>query len=322
MKALVCKAYGPIDDLRVEDVPTPVPGPGEVLIEVKLAGLSFPEALTVQGKYQVKPPLPFIPGSEIAGVVKSVGPEVSGFAPGDRVFGRTPGGFAEAAVAKADALYRIPAALGFEAGMGMMNYVTSLLALRERGQLQAGETLLVLGASGGVGVTAIELGKLMGARVIACASTAEKLETCRRCGADDLVNYDQEDFRAAIKRLTGDRGVDVVYDAVGDRYAEPAVRGMAWGGRYLVIGFAAGDVPKIPLNLPLLKGCSIMGVYTGGAMQRDRGLQKRLVAEVLAWIAAGKLKPLVTTRYPLARAVDGLRELLERRVQGKAVIEF
>lgn len=324
MKALVCRTYGPIDNLRVEEVPAPAPGKGELLVAVKMVGLSFPEALMVQGKYQVKPELPFIPGSEIAGVVKAVGPGVAGFAVGDRVFGRAPnrGGFADEAVVAADSSWKIPEGQGWECGMGIMNYATSLLALRDRGDLKAGETLLVLGASGGVGVTAIELGKMMGARVIACASTPEKLEVCRKYGADELVNYETEDLRAAIKRLTSDRGVDVVYDAVGDRFADPAVRGMAWGGRYLVIGFAAGDVPKIPLNLPLLKGCSIVGVFTGGAMQRDPALQRKLVDELMEMIAAGKLKPLVTARYPLERAVDGLRDLLERRVVGKAVIEF
>ena len=324
MKALVCSTYGPIEGLRVEEVPAPAPGPGEVLLAVKLAGISFPEALMVQGKYQVKPPLPFIPGSEIAGVVSALGEGVTRFKVGERVFGRSHGngGFAEQALAEERALWRIPDELGSEAGMGMLNYATSLLALRERAALKSGKTLLVLGASGGVGITAVEIGKMMGARVIACASTAEKLETCRRYGADELVNYEQEDLRAAIKRLTGDRGVDVVYDAVGDRFAEPAVRGMAWNGRYLVIGFAAGEVPKIALNLPLLKGCSIVGVYTGGAMQRDPQLARRLGDQLLGWIAAGKLKPLVTSRYPLERAVDALRDLLERRVQGKAVIEF
>jgi NADPH2:quinone reductase len=323
MKALVCRTYGPVENMNVEEVPAPVPGRGEVLLTVKLAGISFPEALTVQGKYQVKPPLPFIPGSEIAGIVKALGEGVTGLKVGERVFGRSAGGgFAEEAVASEKALWRIPGKLGFEAGMGMLNYATSLLALRERAELKPGETLLVLGASGGVGITAVELGKLMGARVIACASSAEKLETCRRYGADELVNYEQEDLRAAIKRLTGDKGVDVVYDAVGDRFAEPAVRGMAWNGRYLVIGFAAGEVPKIPLNLPLLKGCSIVGVYAGGAMQRDPTLSRRLGDELLEWIAAGKLKPLVTSRYPLERAVDGFRDLIERRVQGKVAIEF
>jgi NADPH:quinone reductase len=323
MKALVCKSFGPVENMNVEAVPAPVAGRGEVLLSVKLAGISFPEALTVQGKYQVKPPLPFIPGSEIAGIVKALGEGATQFKVGDRVFGRAGGGgFAEEAAVSENALWRIPEGLGFEAGMGMLNYATSLLALRERGELKRGETLLVLGASGGVGITAVELGKLMGARVIACASSAEKLETCRRYGADELVNYEQEDLRAAIKRLTGDKGVDVVYDAVGDRFAEPAVRGMAWNGRYLVIGFAAGEVPKIPLNLPLLKGCSIIGVYTGGAMQRDPGFARRIGDELLEWIAAGKLKPLVTSRYPLERAVDGFRDLIERRVQGKAAIEF
>lgn len=321
MRAVLCKQWGPPEMLVVEDLPSPQPGPNEVLISVKACGLSFADGLQVQGKYQVKPELPFSPGGDVAGIIKAVGANIKDFKPGDTVFGRGKQGCAEEVLADTSRLYHLPKGMEFKVGAGFSNaYGTSLYALRDRGQLKPGETLLVLGASGAVGLAAIELGKMMGARVIACASTQEKLDTCKRMGADDTVNYEKENLRDAIKRLTNDKGVDVVLDPVGDKYAEPAVRGLAWGGRYLVIGFAAGEIPKIPLNLPLLKGASIVGVWVGAFSKNYPEKAQRMIQELTDLIAAGKLKPYISATYPLERTADALRDIMSRKVQGKVVV--
>ncbi|MCX7152074.1 MAG: NADPH:quinone oxidoreductase family protein [Proteobacteria bacterium] len=322
MKAVLCKQYGPPENLVVENVPSPQPGKGQVVVSVRACGVNFPDTLIIQGKYQFKPDLPFSPGSEMAGLVKQVGEGVSGVKPGDAVSAGTLwGAYAEEVVVNADRLAPLPDGMDFNVAAGItVTYGTTYHALKDRANLKPGETLLVLGAAGGVGLAAVELGKLMGARVIAAASTDEKLATCKRFGADALINYSKDDLREAIKTLTAGRGVDVVYDPVGGHYAEPAVRGMAWGGRYLVVGFAAGEIPRIPLNLTLLKGCAIVGVFWGEFARRDPQAHRNNMTEIYGWVIAGRLKPLVSATYPLARAADALIDLLARKVQGKAIL--
>jgi NADPH2:quinone reductase len=322
MKAVLCKQYGPPESLVVEDVPAPRAGPGQIVVAVAAAGVNFPDVLIIQGKYQLKPELPFAPGSELAGTVKEVGAGVTGFSVGDKVFAQTMwGAFAEEVAVDAAKTIRLPrdADLRAAAGFGL-TYGTSYHALKDRAQLQPGESLLVLGAAGGVGLAAVELGAKMGARVIAAASTDAKLETCKRYGASALINYEREDLREAIKRLTGGNGVDVVYDPVGDKYAEPAVRGLAWKGRYLVIGFAAGQIPKIPLNLPLLKGASIVGVFWGDFTRREPQANEANVRTLVDWLTAGQLKPFVSATYTLTRVPAALTDMANRKVQGKVLI--
>jgi NADPH2:quinone reductase len=320
MKAVLCKDWGPPDALVVEDIPSPKPGKGQVLVSVKASGVNFPDVLLIQNKYQFKPELPFSPGSEIAGVVKQVGEGVHGFMPGDRVMAHIrSGGYAEETVVDEALLAPVPAGLDFTvaASFGLV-YATAYHALKDRAGIRAGETLLVLGAAGGVGLAAVELGKLFGARVIACASSEEKLETCKRFGAEVAINYEREDLREALKNLG--RAVDIVLDPVGGKYSEPAVRAMAWKGRYLVVGFASGEIPKIPLNLTLLKGCSIVGVFWGEFARRERDLNAANLKELTAWLRAGKIKPLVSASYRLERAADALNDMVNRKVQGKVVL--
>jgi len=322
MKAVLCKQLGLPDSLVVEDVPSPKAGKGQVVVSVKAAGVNFPDTLLIQGKYQFKPELPFSPGSECAGVIKEAGEGVTGLKPGDAVIAFSSyGGFAEEVAVRASDCIPIPKAVDFKIAAGFtLAYGTSHHALKDRAQLKAGETLVVLGAAGGVGSAAIEIGKLMGARVIACASSDDKLEACRKLGADEVINYDREDLRERIKALTSDNGADVIYDPVGGKYTEPALRSMAWKGRYLVIGFAAGDIPKIPLNLALLKGFSIVGVFWGSFARKEPKASAANLAELMTWLAAGKLKPLIGATYPLARAADALNDLMNRKVKGKAVL--
>jgi NADPH:quinone reductase len=323
MKALLCKAWGGPDTLVLEELPSPRPAAGEVVIDVKAAGVNFPDVLIIQNKYQLKPPLPFAPGAELAGVIKEVGADVTGFKPGDRVIAMTMyGAFAEECIARVDQLIRMPAGLDFATAAAFtLTYGTSWHALKDRGQLRAGETLLVLGAAGGVGLAAIEIGKVLGARVIAAASSPEKLAVCRAHGADETIDYAAEDMRARIKSIAGDKGVDVVYDPVGGQYAEPAVRSTAWRGRYLVVGFANGEIPRIPLNLLLLKGCSLVGVYWGDWTRREPEAAAAGMEELLGWLAASKLKPHLAGRYPLARAAEAIASLASRKVAGKLVVE-
>ena len=322
MKAVLCTHFGTPDDLELADIPEPKPGPGEAVIDVKAAALNFFDLLIIAGKYQHKPPFPFSPAAEFAGIVESVGAGVCDFAPGDRVIGWTGWGAAREKIAAGAAhLVKLPQNLDFERGAGLtVTYATTLYGLRERGELKAGETLVVLGASGGVGLAAIEIGKIMGARVIACASSDEKLAFAKAHGADETVNYASEDLRDALKRLGGARGIDVVYDPVGGRYAEPALRSLGWEGRYLVVGFAAGDIPKIPLNLVLLKSCDIRGVLWGAWTMRDPKGQAALMKEIAAWCAEGKLSAYVHAAYPLSETAAALKAIAERKVMGKIVL--
>jgi len=322
LKALLCKQFGPPESLVLEDVPSPKAGAGEVVISVKAASVNFPDVLIIQNKYQVKPPLPFSPGSELAGVVKEVGAGVHNVKPGDKVIAVTTfGAFAEEVKTESGRLLPMPAGMSFEAAASfVLTYGTTDHALRDRAQLKAGESLLVLGAAGGVGVAAIEVGKALGARVIACASSEEKLEVCRQHGADETINYAAEDLRERIKVLTGGKGVDVIYDAVGGPYTEPAFRSIAWRGRHLVIGFAAGDIPKLPLNLPLLKGASVVGVYWGDYARREPQAFAESARQLTRWYLDGKLKPHVSARFPLERAADAMNLLASRKAKGKVVV--
>ncbi len=322
MRAVTCKAYGPPESLVVEDRPPRAVGPGQVRVAVHACGVNFPDTLIIQGTYQFKPELPFSPGGEVAGVVEALGEGVTGCAVGDRVIAtHTWGGYAEEMVTEAARLIPMPPDMDFNTAAAFtLTYGTSHHALKDRAQIQPGETLLVLGAAGGVGLAAVELGKAMGARVIAAASSDEKLALCVAHGADEAINYSRDDLRARIKALTDGRGVDVVYDPVGGDFSEPALRSMAWNGRFLVVGFAAGRIPSVPLNLPLLKGCSIVGVFWGAFTRHSPQRNAANLQELMAWFAEGKLKPHVSAVYPLARAADALNDLIHRRVQGKAVL--
>ncbi len=322
MKAVLCKAFGPPESLAIEEVEPLKPGKGQVVISVKACGVNFPDTLIIQGKYQSKPPFPFIPGSEVAGIVKEPGEGVDTFKVGRRVMAFIGmGGFAEEVVADASHIIPMPHTMDFAtASAFMLTYGTSHHALKDRAQLKPGETLLVLGAAGGVGLAAVEIGKVMGARVIAAASSNEKLEVCKQHGADEVINYSTEDLRDRIKQLTGGKGVDVAFDPIGGDYSEPVLRSMAWGGRFLVIGFASGDIPRIPLNLPLLKVYSIVGVFWGSFMERDPKHGQENIRELIAWITEGKLKPHVSATYPLEHVADALNDLMERKVTGKAVL--
>jgi NADPH2:quinone reductase len=322
MKAVLCKQYGPPSELVVEDVPSLRAGEGQVVIEVHACGVNFPDTLIIEGKYQFKPDLPFSPGGEVSGIVKEVGPGVTRLQAGDRVIAATTwGGYAQEVVAQAERVIPMPEGLDFETAAGfLLTYGTSHHALKDRAELKAGETVLVLGAAGGVGLAAIDIAKLMGARVIAAASSDEKLRVCREHGADDTINYTREDLRERIKALTDGRGVDVVYDPVGGALSEPALRGMAWRGRFLVVGFAAGGIPSLPLNLPLLKGCAIVGVFYGGFMRNEPARNEENQRELVAWIRQGKLRPHIYAVYPLERAAEAMNDLTSRKVTGKVVL--
>jgi len=322
MKAVLCKAFGPPESLVIEDIEPLRPGKGQVVISVKACGVNFPDTLIIQGKYQSRPPFPFIPGSEVAGIVKEVGEGVDTVNVGDRVIAFTGvGGFAEEVIADAPRLIPMPRNMDFiTASAFVLTYGTSHHALKDRAQLKPGETLLVLGAAGGVGLAAVEIGKVMGAHVIAAASSDEKLEICKQHGADEVINYASEDLKERIKQLTGGKGVDVAFDPVGGDYSEPVLRSMAWGGRFLVIGFAAGDIPRIPLNLPLLKVYSIVGVFWGSFMERDPKHGQENLMELISLLAEGKLKPHVSATYPLEHVAEALNDLMERKVTGKAVL--
>lgn len=323
MRAIVCREFGPPEKLVLEQRPEPKPGPGELVIEARAATVTFPDALMIEDKYQFKAPLPFVPGGEAAGIVAEIGPGVTGFVLGERVIGNTllVGGFAEKVLVRASATRKLASAMGYAEATGIgYAYGTGYYGLHHRGALKAGETLLVLGAAGNVGLAAVELGKLLGARVIAAASSAEKLSVCRDRGADEGIDYSREDLKTRTKELTGGKGVDVIYDCVGGDYAEAALRSIAWEGRYLVIGFTAG-IPKLPLNLTLLKGCQVIGVFYGAMVQRDPALREQIDRELDRLAAAGKLNPYVSERYALADAPKALRALLDRKVTGKVVVE-
>jgi len=322
VKAVLCKDYGPPESLVVEDVDDPVAADRQVVVDVKACAVNFPDVLIIQNLYQFQPPLPFSPGAEIAGVVSAIGAAVDGVQVGDRIFASTGwGGLAERIAVDAGALVPIPDGIDYAAASSFLYaYGTSHYALKDRGHLHPGETLVVLGAAGGVGLAAVELGALMGANVIAAASSDDKLELCRAYGASQTINYATEDLKLRIRELTGGVGADVVYDPVGGPYSEPALRSTAWDGRFLVIGFAAGDIPAIPLNLTLLKGCQIVGVFWGAFVGRDPEQHRRNVEELVDWWRTGRLRPHVSATYPLERAGEAIRELADRKAKGKVVV--
>jgi NADPH2:quinone reductase len=322
MKAVLCKAWGPPDSLVVEEVPSPRPGPGQIVIAVKACGVNFPDALIVQGKYQIRPELPFSPGGEVSGLVKEVGEGVRKLRAGDPVIAFAGhGGYAEEICVDASRVVPMPPGISFAvAASFVITYATSHHALKDVARLQAGETLLVLGAAGGTGLAAVELGHLAGARVIAAASADDKLELCTRYGAQTVINYEKQDLREALRSLTDGRGVDVVYDPVGGKHAEAALRSTAWRGRYLVIGFAAGDIPKFPLNQVLLMERQVLGVYWGETTRRDPEGNRANLTQLAGWLVEGRVKPHISATYPLERAVDALGDLIARKVQGKVVL--
>ncbi|HDS1696865.1 MULTISPECIES: NADPH:quinone oxidoreductase family protein [Pseudomonas] len=322
MKAVLCKTLGPARNLVLEEVASPLPKKNEILLDVQAAGVNFPDTLIIEGKYQFQPPLPFSPGGEAAGVVAAIGEKAGAFQVGDRVMALTGwGAFAEQVAVPFYNVLPIPASMDFTTAAAFgMTYGTSMHALRQRGQLQAGETLLVLGASGGVGLAAVEIGKAMGARVIAAASSAEKLAVAKAAGADELIDYSQANLREEIKRLTGGQGVDVIYDPVGGELFEQAVRGLAWNGRLLVVGFASGSIPQLAANLVLLKGAAVLGVFWGAFAQRQPEDNAANFRQLFAWHAEGKLKPLVSQTYPLAEAGAAIEKLGQRQAVGKLVV--
>ena len=325
MKAVVCREHGLPDRLDlVDDWPSPEMGDNDVRIRVKAAGLNFPDVLIIQGKYQFQPELPFIPGGECAGVVEEVGAAVTRWKVGDEVIhSGGSGSFCEEIVANELAVLPKPPALSFEAAAGItITYLTSYHALVQRANIQPGETLLVLGAAGGVGSTAVELGKALGATVIAAASSDDKLALCKELGADHTINYSTESLKDRVKELTGGRGVDVVYDPVGGDFSEPAVRSMGWNGRYLVIGFASGPIPSIPLNLTLLKGCSIVGVFWGRFTMEETEVHLANIDTLWQWFEEGKIKPVITDVFPIEEYEGAYAAMMERRAKGKVILTF
>ncbi|MHB0807102.1 NADPH:quinone oxidoreductase family protein [Stutzerimonas nitrititolerans] len=324
MKAVLCKAFGPAENLVVEDLDSPQIKKGEVLLDVHAAGVNFPDTLIIEGKYQFKPPFPFSPGGEAAGVVAAVGEKISHLNVGDRVMALTGwGSFAEQVAVSGQNVLPIPAEMDFTTAAAFsMTYGTSMHALKQRANLQPGETLLVLGASGGVGLAAVEIGKAIGARVIAAASTNEKLEIARKAGADELINYSEASLRERLKELTDGQGVDVIYDPVGGKLFEEAFRSITWNGRMLVVGFAAGgEIPALPANLPLLKGAALIGVFWGAFAQRQPQDNAANFKQLFAWYAEGKLKPLVSQTFALEQAAEAIDTLGQRKAVGKLVVK-
>jgi len=322
MRALVCNEYGPPEKLRIEEQDDPTPGEGQVLVAIKAAGINFPDVLMIGGNYQVKIPPPFVPGGETAGIVEAVGSGVTRYKPGDRVIAiPTGGGFAEKCVLSEQLCFPLPASLTFEQGAGFtITYATSYHAFRQCTKLKAGQTVLVLGAAGGVGITAVEIAKALGARVIAAASSEDKLQFAREGGADETINYSDTPLKERVKELTSGKGVDVVYDPVGGELAEQAYRALAWHGRYLVIGFASGDIPKFPINIALLKEASIIGVWWGTWASHNPGDSLQNMAELAAMVEKGTLNPRVTESYPLNQYTDAFAAITERRAKGKVVL--
>ena len=324
MKAYVCREFGPVESHKVEEIEDPRAEAGQVVVDVKAAGVSFPDVLIVQGKYQFQPPFPFSPGGEIAGVISEVGEGVVDWKIGDRVIAMTGnGGIAEKVVAFEMTLMPLPETMDFKDGAAFpLNYGTTYHALKQRGQLQAGETLLVTGAGGGVGTTAIEIGKAMGARVIAAASTDEKLEIAKNLGADEVINYSDGELKEKVKALTDGLGADVIYDPIGGDIFLQCMRCVNWKGRVLVIGFASGPIPEVPTNLALLKGCSIVGVFWGRFTGAEPEENSKNFDELLTLHAEGKLKPQITKSYSLDDAADAISSLENRKATGKVVIEI
>lgn len=322
MRAILCESLGPPSGLVLRDLPDPEPGPQEVVIDVAAVGLNFFDTLIIEGKYQNRPELPFSPGAEFAGTVSAVGESVQGLAPGNPVAGYTGwGACRERVVLPARRVLKLPDGLDMETAAGLLvTYGTTLHALADRGELKAGETVAVLGAAGGVGVAAIELARLMGARVIAVASSPEKLAFCRELGAHETIDYTREDLRTRLRELGGGGGIDVVYDPVGGPHAEPALRSLGWKGRHLVIGFTAGEIPKIPLNLVLLKGCDIRGVFWGRFAEEEPDANAANFAKLLDWAARAQLTVPIHARYPLSDTPAALEEIAGRKVRGKVLI--
>ncbi|MBX8607872.1 NADPH:quinone oxidoreductase family protein [Pseudomonas cichorii] len=324
MKALLCKTFGPADTLTLENVDSPVIKKNEILLDVQAAGVNFPDTLIIEGKYQFKPPFPFSPGGEAAGIISQVGEKISHLKPGDRVMALTGwGSFAEQVAVPGYNVLPIPETMDFTTAAAFsMTYGTSMHALKQRANLQPGETLLVLGASGGVGLAAVEIGKALGARVIAAASSAEKLEVARNAGADELINYSETSLKDEVKRLTAGNGVDVIYDPVGGDLFDQAIRSIAWNGRLLVVGFASGRIPELPVNLALLKGASVVGVFWGSFAQRQPQDNAANFKQLFDWYAEGKLKPLVSQVYPLERGAEAIEVLGKRSAVGKVVVSI
>lgn len=322
MKAVLCKSFGPINKITIEDVPDLTPSEDEVIISVKACGLNFPDTLIVQGKYQFKPEFPFSPGGEISGVVKAIGEQVAHLNIGDKVmYGSVFGGFAEEVKAKAVDVLIMPSTMNFTtAASSMLTYGTSFHALVNRANLQPEETILVLGAAGGVGTATIQIAKALGATVIAAASTEEKLKFCKKNGADFTINYSTEDLKSRVKELTNGKGANVIYDPVGDKFSEPALRAIAWKGRYLVVGFAAGEIPKIPLNLVLLKGCQIVGIFWGAFFKNEPQQSAENFRSIVKWFAQGKLKVRIHGEYPLEKVVEAMKAMMNKEVKGKIVL--
>jgi NADPH2:quinone reductase len=324
MKALVCESFGPIDQLKISEVQSPAVPAGKVLIKTSYAAVNFPDALIVQGLYQVKPPLPFSPGHEASGIIAGLGEGVTRFSLGDRVV-CTPGfgAFAEEVICDENKVIPLPDTMSMKFGACLtLTYGTSYHALKNCGHLAKGETILVLGASGGVGSAAIELAKVMGARVIAAASTDEKLQVCKKLGADELINYETEDLKTRLKEITNGQGVDVVYDGVGGKYTEIALRSLGWRGRLLVVGFAAGEIPKIPLNLALLSERSIIGVFWGDWVRRNPQDHYENMQTLASWFAKGTIKPFISETYSLDQAKDAIKHLASRQALGKVAVEI
>lgn len=323
MKAMLCEKFGPPEELVLKEVADLIPLAGQVRIATEACGVNFPDTLIIENKYQFKPDLPFAPGGEVTGIVDAVGDGVSQDLLGQPVMCMTlSGGFAEQTLCKAEDLIARPSSMPSTVAAGFtMTYGTSMHALKQRAQLQAGETLLVLGAGGGVGLAAVEIGKQMNATVIAAASSAEKLNAAKNAGADHLIDYSQQDLRSALKEIVGKKGVDVVYDPVGGDMFEAALRSTAWGGRVLVVGFASGDIPKVPVNLALLKGCSIVGVFWGAFRLNYTKEDNENFEQLFAWYEDGKLKPYASKIYALEAAAQALNDLKNRKAVGKIVLK-
>lgn len=322
MKAVLCKSFGPPENLAIEETASLKPNENEVIISVKACGLNFPDTLIIQGKYQFKPDFPFSPGGEISGTIKEIGKGVTHLKIGDNVmYGAVFGGFSQEVRAKAKDVFKIPPTMDFiTAASSMLTYGTSYHALVNRANLQQGETLLVLGAAGGVGTAAIQIAKVLGATIIAAASTEEKLVFCKENGADFTINYSTENLKDKVKELTNGKGVDVIYDPIGDKFAEPALRAIAWKGRYLVVGFAAGEIPKIPLNLVLLKGCQIIGVFWGAFVKNEPQQNAENMMTIVKWFAQGKLKAKIHGEYPLEKVIEAMHAMTNKEVKGKIVL--
>lgn len=324
MKAIICNSFGTPESLSFQEIENPIPEKDEVLIAVSACSVNFPDTLIIQGKYQFKPQFPFSPGSDVAGIIENIGKNVKHLNVGDEVVGFIPfGGFAEKAIVTAKDCFPKPKGMNMvNAAAFLLAYGTSYHALKNRANLQKGETILILGASGGVGLTALELAKLMGAKVIAAASTREKLDLCKQFGADEVINYKEENLKDKVKELTNGKGVDVIYDPVGGNFSEQALRAIAWMGRHLVVGFVNGEIPKIPINLTLLKGASIVGVFWGAFAQKEPKKSLENIKQLLIWFAKDDLKPHIDKTYSLKNAPKALQSMMERKTKGKIVIDM